>query len=129
MNEKRSNKVLGTVNGEKLLAQIAKINEKVDLDTEFPDWNKSVQFIVHNTSGGEDFSCFFIVKDGKVARSGSGLIDEADVTIEGPVGVIDDLFNGDLPVIGAVITKKMIIKGRIGDAVGANVLLQAARTF
>lgn len=128
MDTEQKNKVFSLDEG-RLLRQIEKINEKVDLSNEFPNWNKSVQFIVKGSSWEDESAFFFAIEDGKVTRSGSGKLDEADVTIEGSAEAINNLFNGELPVIGAFITKQLIIKGKVGDAVGANVLLQAARTF
>jgi hypothetical protein len=42
---------------------------------------------------------------------------------------MSNLFQGELTVIGAFITKELSITGAIGDAIGANVLIQAARVF
>ncbi len=113
----------------KFLSQIQKINDKVDLSTEFPDWNKAVQFIIKNTQGEDEMSFYFVVDGGKVAKADVGKLNEADVTIEGNAEAMSNLFDGELPVVGAFITKQLVIKGTIGDAVGVNVLLQAARTF
>lgn len=106
------------------LDQIKKIDKKVKLNEEFPEWNKSVQFLVQN---GTPF--YFVVKDGKVSKFGEGKINNPDVTIQGDLNFIERLFEGELSIIGGHITKKLIINGRIGDAIGANVLIQAARVF
>jgi len=111
------------VNFQKFLSQINKINKKVDLDNEFPDWNKAVQFI---TEGG---SFFFVVDNGKVSHVDTGEIDSPDVTIKGDAQSISDLFDGKISIIGGFITKKLKIDGPVGDAIGANVLIQAARLF
>ncbi len=113
----------------KFLAQIQKINDKVDLNTEMPDWNKAVQFIIKNTQGEDERSFYFVIDGGTVVKADNGKLNEADVTIEGNAEAMSNLFDGELPVVGAFITKQLVIKGTIGDAVGVNVLLQAARTF
>lgn len=126
---KKAEKLFCLGDGDKFLTQIRKINDKVDLDTEFPDWNKSVQFIIRDTQGEEEKAFYFVVDGGKVAKADDGKLKEADVTIEGTAEAMSNLFDGELPVVGAFITKELVIKGTVGDAVGANVLLQAARTF
>lgn len=108
------------------LAQIEKINKKVDIDTEFPDWKRSIQFIV---KGEKDFSFYFVVDGKKVSKVGSGELPKADVYIEGKQELISNVFKGELAMIGAFITNELTIRGAIGDAVGANVLIQAARVF
>jgi len=128
-DKKNADRVISVKKEDKFLSQIRKINKKVDLDTEFPDWNKSVQFIIRNSKGEEVKAVYFVVDRGKVAKTGKGKLKVADVTIEGSAKAMSNLFNGELPVVGAFITKELIIKGTVGDAVGANVLLQAARTF
>lgn len=109
------------------LAQIKAINNKVDIDTEFPDWKKSVQFKVKGENGG--FSFYFAVDGKKVSEVASGELPEADVVIEGSQEAMGDLFEGNLAMIGAFITKELDIRGAVGDAVAANVLIQAARVF
>ena len=109
---------------QRYLSQLNKINEKVDLDNEFPDWNKAVQFI---TEGGDSF--FFVVDNGKVSQVDTGKLDIPDITITGDAQSISDLFEGRLSIIGGFITKKLQINGSVGDAVGANALIQAARLF
>ena len=110
------------MDSEKYLSRLTKISEKVDLDSEFPDWNKAVQFI---TEEGSSF--FFVVDHGKVTEVGDGKFNAPDVTITGDAHSISDMFEGKLSVIGGFITKKLHIDGSVGDAVGANVLIQAAR--
>lgn len=112
--------------GEEFLCQIRKISGKVDLSDEFPDWNKTVQF---NVKGDPELSFYFVVRDNKLAEVATGKLANPDVVLEGDHQAMTDLFAGRLPVIGAFITKKLTITGAIGDAVGANVLLQAARIF
>jgi putative sterol carrier protein len=110
---------------ERFLAQIRKIDEKVDLDNEFPDWNKSIQFKIKE----KGLSFYFVVDRGKVAKAEKGTLTNPDVTIEGNAEAISDFFDGKIPVIGAFITKELTITGAIGDALGAKVLLDAARIF
>jgi putative sterol carrier protein len=109
------------------LAQIRKINKKVDIDTEFPDWKKSVQFIVKK--GKQEIPFYFSVDGKKVAKVAKGKLPKADLIIEGSQKSLADLFEGKLTIVGAFITKELSITGTIGDAVGANVLIQAARVF
>lgn len=109
----------------RFLAQIRKIDKKVDLDSEFPDWNKSVQFNIKD----EGISFYFVVDRGKVAKAERGTLASPDVVIEGNAHAMADFFDGKLPVIGAFITKELTITGAIGDALGAKVLLDAARIF
>jgi putative sterol carrier protein len=127
--DKNKDKLFCLSDNKKFLTQIQKINDKVDLDTEFPDWNKAVQFIIKNTQGEDEMSFYFVVEGGKVAKADNGKLPVADVTIEGNAEAMSNLFDGELPVVGAFITKQLVIKGTVGDAVGVNVLLQAARTF
>jgi len=109
------------------IAQIQKINEKVDIDTEFPDWKRSVQFVVKN---GEKEKAFYFVTDGtKVSKVDKGKIDKPDITIEGTQEAMSKLFEGKLAIVEAFITKELGINGAIGDAIGANVLIQATRVF
>lgn len=109
------------------LAQIRAINNKVDIDTEFPDWKKSVQFKVNGENG--DFAFYFVVDGKKISEAASGELPEADVIIEGSQKALSELFEGNLAMIGAFITQEVNIRGTVGDAVGANVLIQAARVF
>jgi|GEM_PF-6675253 putative sterol carrier protein len=111
---------------DKYLSQIRKINGTIDLDTEFPDWNKSVQFIVTDNDGG---AFYFKTEAGKVTQADEGLLVNPDVTIEGTNGAISDLFDGNVSIVGAFITKQVTIKGPIGDALGAKVLLDAVRVY
>lgn len=113
---------------ENYIDQINKINEKVDLSTEFPNWEKSVQFKIKDGESKVG-SLYFVVRDDKVAEVKEGELSEADVTIEGNAESIEKLFDGSLPVIGAFITKELTIQGNVGDAVAAKVLLDAARLF
>ena len=108
------------------LTQLEKINKKVDINMEFPDWKRSIQFIV---KGKKDFSFHFVVDGKKVSKVAEGDLPKADVYIEGKQESISNLFKGDLAMIGAFITQELTIRGAIGDAVGANVLIQAARVF
>ena len=110
---------------ERFLAQIKDIEKKVDLDNEFPDWNKSVQFKIKD----KDLPFYFVVAKGKVAKAEKGILAHPDVTIEGDAQAISNFFDGKLSVIGAFITKELTITGAIGDALGAKVLLDAARIF
>ena len=110
----------------KYLSQIRQINEKIDLDTEFPDWNKSVQFIVTDLDGG---GFYFTTNGGKVTQAEEGKLANPDVTIEGTSGAMSDLFDGNVSIVGAFITKQVTIKGAIGDALGAKVLLDAVRVY
>ena len=115
---------------ERFLSQIRKINEKVDLKTEFPGWNKSIQFnVVETGKGNGEASFYFVVEGGRVSKVDKGKLTNPDVTIEGSAQAMSKLFEGIIPIVGAFITKELTIKGAVGDAVGANVLLQAARTF
>lgn len=109
------------------LTQIRKINKKVDIDTEFPDWTKTVQFIAKK--GKEEIPFYFSVDGKKVAKVAKGRAKTADVVIEGSQKSLSNLFEGNLTVIGAFITKELAITGAVGDAIGANVLIQAARVF
>lgn len=109
------------------LTQIKAINNKVDIDTEFPDWKKSIQFKVKGEKG--DFSFYFVVDGKKVSEVASGELPMADVVVAGSQKALTDLFEGNLAMIGAFITKELDIRGAVGDAVGANVLIQAARVF
>ena len=93
----------------KFLNQIRKSNDKVDLSTEFPDWNKAVQFIVKNTQGEDEMSFYFVIDGGKVAKADNGKLNEADVTIEGNAEAMSNLFDGELPVVGAFITKQLVV--------------------
>jgi putative sterol carrier protein len=111
---------------DKYLSQIMQINEKIDLDTEFPDWNKSVQFVVTDFDGGE---FYFTTNKGKVAKVEQGKLANPDVTIEGTSIAMSDLFDGNVSIVGAFITKQVTIKGAIGDALGAKVLLDAVRVY
>ena len=118
------------------LSQIKKINEKVDLDSEFPDWNKTVQFNIRGNGGTtavcpppEIGSFFFEVNGGRVVKAEMGKPGKADVILEGSNEALSNLFEGKLTIIEAFITKEVTITGAVGDAIGANVLLQAARTF
>lgn len=118
------------------LSQIKEINEKVDLDSEFPDWNKTVQFNIRGNGGTPDVcpspeigSFYFEVNGGRVVKAETGKPGKADVILEGSNEALSNLFEGKLTIIEAFITKEITVKGTIGDAVGANVLLQAARTF
>ncbi|MEW6410757.1 MAG: SCP2 sterol-binding domain-containing protein [Nitrospirota bacterium] len=115
-----------SVDVKRYLAQIRKINEKVNLDEEFPDWNKSVQFIIKNST---ETAFYFVVDGGKVSKVEQGKLDKADVIIEGKPEAMQRLFDGEIPIIGAFITKELTITGPIGDAIGAKVLLEAARIF
>lgn len=108
------------------LVQLRKINEKIDLDTEFPDWNKSVQFVVTDS---DDAAFYFITNQGKVTQIEQGMLTKPDVTIEGTSSAISDLFEGNVSIVGAFITKQVEIKGPIGDALGAKVLLDAVRVY
>jgi putative sterol carrier protein len=109
------------------LAQVRKINEKVDIGTEFPGWKKSVQFIVKQ--GSKEISFYFLTDGKKVTKVDKGKLTKADVTLEGSQEAVSNLFEGNLSIVGAFITKELTIAGTIGDAVGANVLIQAARVF
>ena len=111
---------------EKYLSQIRKINEKIDLATEFPDWNKSVQFRVTDIDKG---SFYFIADDGRIAEIGEGQIKDPDVTIEGSDKAMGALFNGEISIVGGFITKELSVQGAIGDALGAKVLLEAVRVY
>ena len=108
------------------LVQLEKINDKVDIDTEFPDWKKSIQFVVKGEKG---FSFYFVVDGKRVSKVGEGVLPQADVYIEGTQEALSNLFQGKLAMIGAFITQELTIRGKVGDAVGANVLIQAARVF
>ena len=110
---------------ERFLALIRKIDEKVDLDSEFPDWNKSVQFNIKDKA----ISFYFVVARGKIGKAEKGTLPSPDVIIEGDALAISDFFDGKLPLVAAFITKKLTITGSIGDALGAKVLLGAARIF
>lgn len=111
---------------DKYLSQIRKINEKIDLKTEFPDWKKSVQFNVTDVDNG----AFYFVADGqKISKIGEGKLDSADVTIEGTDKAMAAMFGGDISIVGAFITKDLTIQGTIGDALGAKVLLEAVRVY
>ena len=119
---------------ETYLDHIRKIDQKVDLSTEFPGWEKKVQFNVRECGcgpKGEDKvnHFYFVVKDGKVAKSGEGELQGAEITLEGEPKAIAGLFDGSLSVVGAFITKDLTIKGSVGDAVGVKVLLDAVRIF
>jgi putative sterol carrier protein len=109
------------------LAQIRQINKKVDIDTEFPDWTRTVQFVVKKRKAEMPF--YFSVDGKKVIKVAKGKVSQADVVIEGSQKSMSNLFQGGLTVIGAFITKELSITGAIGDAIGANVLIQAARVF
>lgn len=109
------------------LVQIRRINKKVDIGTEFPGWKKSIQFIVKN--GKKEIPFYFSVDGTKIVKVARGKMPKADVVIEGSQKAVSDLFKGNLPIIGAFITKEVTITGSIGDALGANVLIQAARVF
>lgn len=117
------------------LSQIKKINEKVDLDTEFPDWDKTVQFNIRGNGPAatcppaEILSFYFEVDRGRVVKAETGKPSKADVILEGSNEAMSNLFEGKLTIIEAFITKEVTVTGAVGDAVGANVLLQAARTF
>lgn len=106
------------------LDQIKKINEKVDIDNEFPDWNKTVQFKIKN-----DDAFYFTVHNGMVSQVAAGTTANPDVTIEGELKDMEDLFEGRLAIVGGFICKNLKITGAVGDAIGANVLIQAARIF
>ena len=119
---------------EKYLEQIKIIDQKVDLNTEFPGWNKTVQINVRECGcglHGEDkvTSIYFVVKDGKVAESDEGEYVNPEVLIDGEPKAIEGLFDGSLSVIGAFITKDLKIQGSVGDAIAVKVLLDAARLF
>jgi len=109
------------------LVQIRRINEKVDIGTEFPGWKKSIQFIAKN--GEKEIPFYFSVDGTKIVEVARGKMPKADVIIEGSQKSVTDLFEGTLTIIGAFITKELSITGTIGDALGANVLIQAARVF
>jgi len=109
------------------LAQIRQINKKVDIDTEFPNWTRTVQFVVKK--GKAEMPFYFSVDGKKVIKVAKGKVTQADVVIEGSQKSMSNLFRGELTVIGAFITKELSITGAIGDAIGANVLIQAARVF
>jgi len=109
---------------ERYLNQIRLIDQKVDLDSEFPDWNKAVQFVID----GEP-AFYFVVQDGTLTKAQAGEYPNPDVTIKGSSQAISDLFDGKMAVVGGFITKELAIEGKVGDAIGANVLIQAARVF
>ncbi len=111
---------------EKYLSQISKINQKVDLETEFPDWDKSVQFNITDVDKG---AFYFVAKGGKIAEFGEGTIKNPDVSINGTDSNMSALFNGETTIVGAVITKQLSVDGAIGDALGAKVLLEAVRVY
>ena len=77
----------------------------------------------------EERAFYFVVDGGKVTKANNGKLGEADVSIEGTADAMTNLFEGELAIVGAFITKELVIKGNVGDAVWANVLLQASRTF
>jgi putative sterol carrier protein len=119
---------------EQYLEQIKKIDQKVELNIEFPDWNRTVQINVRECGCGIDgedkvTSMYFVVKKGKVAETGEGEFYNADVVLDGEPPAIEGLFNGSLSVVGAFITKDLTIEGSVGDAVAVKVLLDAARLF
>ena len=109
---------------DKYLDQLNLINKKVDLDEEFPDWDKRVQFILDDDSGFH-----FITRDGQVTKVDEGILDRPDVVIKSDNETMSLLFAGKVAIIGGWITQKIKIEGKIGDAIGANVLIQAARVF
>lgn len=111
---------------DKYLSQIRQINGKIDLDTEFPDWNKSVQFVVTDSDKG---AFYFTTAGGKVTHAEEGTLANPDVTIEGTDSAMTELFEGNISIVGAFITKQVTIKGAIGDALGAKILLDAVRVF
>ena len=111
---------------EKYLEQIRKINQKIDLDTEFPDWNKSVQFKVSDVDDG---AFYFVANGGRITDVKQGLLSAPDVTIEGRDDVMEAMFKGEISIVGAFITKELTIQGAIGDALGAKVLLEAVRVY
>jgi putative sterol carrier protein len=113
---------------ENYIEQIKKINDKVDLSVEFPNWNKSVQFKIKDEKDNVS-SLYFVVKNGKVEKAAVGELADAEVVIEGNSKAIGQLFDGSLPVTGAFITKEITVHGNVGDAVAAKVLLDAARLF
>lgn len=119
---------------ESYLEHIRKIDQKVDLGTEFPGWERKVQFNVRECGcgpKGEDKvnHFYFEVKGGKVVKSGEGELEGAQVTLDGEPQAIAGLFDGSLSVVGAFITKDLTVKGSVGDAVGVKVLLDAVRIF
>jgi hypothetical protein len=119
---------------EAYLEHIRKIDQKVDLSTEFPGWSKKVQFNVRECgcglNGADKVNHFYFeVKDGKVARAGEGELEGAEVTLDGEPKAIAGLFEGTMSVVGAFITKDLTITGSVGDAVGVKVLLDAVRIF
>jgi len=46
-----------------------------------------------------------------------------------PTPAMSALFNGEISIVGAFITKQISVEGAIGDALGAKVLLEAVRVY
>lgn len=115
------------MNENDFLRQIKQINQKIDIDTEFPDWKKKVQFIAK--SNERDLPFYFETDGKKVVTVASGKLIEADVTIEGNQEDLSRLFEGNLSLLEGYIIGNLNITGPFGDATGAHVLIQGARIF